>query len=247
MELFEKIINYFKTRDERRNSSMAELVKNSKALREDRQGAINHFAEMQDLSTAVPALLQRFEFSLEHGINDTREKEKCLEAIVKYGNSALPLLRDHLKKTSRIAWPIKALVRISDEAVVIEALKECLDFGDISFNQEKVDKNYDILCYLADYKVPGFTNEIAHFFSAHDERVRYAAVELLCLQDDPAVPKLLESFLTDDSSENTRLRRATAMAFMNRAWQITNTEAWAEKPIYGLKISDQKTLVRAEA
>lgn len=245
MELFDRVINYFKTRDERRNSSMAELIKNPKALREDRQSAIDHFADITELAKAVPALLQRFEFSLEHGINDTREKEKCLEAIVKFGTSALPLLKDHLKKTSRIAWPIKALVRISDESVVIEALKECLDFGDISFNQEKVDKNYDILCYLADYKVPGFSNEIARFFTAHDERVRYAAVELLCLQDDPTIPSLLESFLTDDSSENTRLRQATAIAFINRGWKITNIDAWSEKPIFGLKITDQKTLIRS--
>jgi len=243
MEFFDKIIKYFATRNERKNSGMAELVKNPKALREDRQSAIDYFCDMNNHNVAVPALLQRFEFSLEHGINDTREKEKCLDAIVKYGAESLSFVRDQLTKTSRIAWPIKVLQKISDETVVVESLKDCLDFNDISFNQEKIDKNYDILCYLADYKVPGFANEIAHFLKAHDERVRCAAVELLCLQDDPSIPSLLERFLTDDSSENTRLRRATAIAFMQRGWKLNNPDAWMLNPIQGLKISEKMTLI----
>jgi HEAT repeat protein len=245
MGFFEKIFAYFANRTERRHTSMAEAAKNPKSLKEDRQGAIEYFAEMSDCAIAVPALLQRFEFSLEHGINDTREKEKSMEGIIKHGSAALPYIAEHLKSTSRIAWPIKMLLKITDEASVIQALKDCLDFGEVAFDQDKTDKNYDILCYLADYKLPGYYDKIAHFLTVQDERVRYAAVELLCAQDDPEVAQLLEKYLSDDSNENTRLRRAVATAFLTRNWQILDLETYSKKPVPGLKLSDKKTLLPA--
>ena len=245
MGFFEKIFAYFAGRTDRRNSSMAEAAKNPKSLKEDRQAAIEYFVEMSDCNIAVPALLQRFEFSLEHGINDTREKEKCMSGIVKYGTEALPFIAKHLKSTSRIAWPIKMLLKITDEASVIQALKDCLDFGEVAFDQDKTDKNYDILCYLADYKLPGYYKEVAHFLTVQDERVRYAAVELLCGQDDQEVPQIVERYLFDDSNENTRLRRAVATAFLTRNWQVLDLENYNKKPVPGFRLSEKRTLVPA--
>ena len=242
MDFFSKVVAYFSNRTERKSASMAENVKNPKILKDDRGMAIDYFAQMNDCKVAVPALLERFEFSLEHGINDTREKEKCMDAIIKYEKEALPFVSEHLKKTSRIAWPIKMLSKISDDEHVIAALKSCLDFSDVAFDQDKVDKNYDILCYLADYQLPGYSEKIAHFLSAHDERVRYAAVELLCLQNDENVPSIVEKFLSDDSNENTRLRKAVAMTFINRNWAIHNLDAYKQKPVPGLSLTSQMTL-----
>lgn len=242
MDFFNKIVAYFSNRSERKNEGMAENVKNPKILKDDRGLAIDHFVQMNDCKIAVPALLERFEFSLEHGINDTREKEKCMEGIIKHGKEALPFVSEHLKKTSRIAWPIKILSKISDEEHVVAALKNCLDFSDVAFDQDKVDKNYDILCYLADYQLPGYSDKIAHFLSAQDERVRYAAIELLCLQNDENIPSLVERFLTDDSNENTRLRKAVAMAFINRGWEIQDLDTYNQKPVPGLSLTNQKTL-----
>jgi hypothetical protein len=226
--------------DERRNAKALATIKNSKAIREDRVAAIDYFKDLDEATVAVPALLQRFEYSLEHGINDTREKESCFEGIVAHGQTALPLVREHLLTTSRIAWPIKVLKALGDEGQVVEILKAALDFGDVAFDQAKVDKNYDILCYLVEYKLPGFTSKLAHFLADPDERVRFAAVELLIEQDDPAIPGQLERFLSDDSPDNTRLRQSVIRAFFEKRWKVQDPSKFPDGQVVdGLALSPE--------
>jgi len=218
--LFDKFKGYQKNRDERRIARALHTIKNIKAIKEDRMATIDYLRHMGDAQSAVPVLLQRFEYSLEHGINDTREKESCMEAILGYGAEALPLVREHLLQTNRIAWPIKVLTKLGDENQVVEILKDALDFGDIMFDQGKVDKNYDILCYLVDYQLQDFAPKIAHFLNDADERVRFAATEVLIEQDNETVPDLLERFIADESAENTRIRRSVVEAFLKKGWKI---------------------------
>lgn len=220
MSFFDKFKDWGKKNDDKRIARALAVVKNSKAIKEDRVAAIEYFKELGDANVGVPALLQRFEFSLEHGINDTREKESAFEGIKEYGKIALPLVKEHLLVTSRIAWPIKVLKALGEEAQVTEILKDALDFGDISFDQAKVDKNYDILCYLMEYKLPGFADKVAHFLKDPDERVRFACAELLIEQDDSSVPGLLERFIPDESPDNTRIRQSVLRAFFQRRWQV---------------------------
>lgn len=233
MGLFDKFKGMRKNRDEKRVAAAAAKVKNPKAIREDRVAAIDYLCDLGDPDMAIPALLERFEYSLEHGINDTREKETCMKGIVEYGPEALPFIKSHLLKTSRIAWPIKLLKALGEESQVTEILKEALDFGDVAFDQAKVDKNYDILCYMIEYKLPDFTEKLAHFLSDPDERVRFAAAEAMIEQDDPKVPELLERFIGDDSAENTRIRRSVVEAFFKHRWQLKTPERFANGQVVG--------------
>lgn len=209
-------------------------------MQEDRDAAIDFLCDLDDDKVAVESLLQRFEYSLEHGIKDSKEKERVLKGITKRGESVVPIIRDHLKSTSRIAWPIKALRGAAgdDEAIVIDTLKDCLDFGEVSFDQSKVDKNFDILCYLRDYKLPGYADKIAHFLKDPDERVRFAALEVLIEQDEDNVPEHIEKFLSDNSSENTRLRQATIEAFLDHQWKLKNPQVFESGSIIpGIRIN----------
>lgn len=231
MGLLDKIFG--KGRDEKKIASSLAKIKNPKAIKEDRVTAIEYFKDFGDAHVAVPALLQRFEYSIEHGINDTREKESCMEGIVAYGAEALPHIKEHLLVTSRIAWPIKLLKALGEEGQVIEILKSALDFTDVSFDQAKVDKNYDILCYLRDYKLPGYTDKLAHFLNDPDERVRFAASEVLVEQDDPTVPHHLERFIGDESPDNTRIRKTTVEAFFRHGWQLQQPEKYENGHVVG--------------
>lgn len=224
MGLFGSISRYRGQKRERQTEKNLKYLRNPKAIKEDRQGAIEFFASLDEPEIAVPALLQRFEYSLEHGINDSREKEKCLDGIVRHGEKAIPYITSHLQVTNRIAWPIKALAKVSQETQLIDSLKSCLDFGDISFDQAKIDKNFDILCYLRDFQLPGLLEKIASFLQAADERLRFAGCEVILEQDDPKVPSLIEPFLADSSSENTRLRQLAVEAFVAKGWTLAKPE-----------------------
>ena len=178
----------------------AKTVRNQKAIREDRVGAIDYFKALQLPEHAIPALLARFEFSLEHGINDTREKEAAMEGILKFKEAALPYLEKHLHSSSYVAWPIKMYSAIASQDQLCSLLESCLNYDEVSFDQSKTDKNYDILCYLRDYKLADHGRKITHFIKDHDERIRFAAAEILLEQDDKDVARELEPFISDSSA-----------------------------------------------
>lgn len=238
MGLFSKLKNYQRGRDEKKIERYTAVIQNPKAIKDDRAAAIDYFKHYNDPAVAVPALLKRFDYSLEHGINDTREKESCMQAIIDYGSAAIPFVREHLIITNRIAWPIKILKALGEENEVIEILKSALNFGDVSFDQAIVDKNFDILCYLIDYKIVGFEEKLGHFLQDPDERVRFACAELLIEQESDKIPTMLERFLADETPDNTRIRKSVLDAFLNKKWKVQNPSVFPEGRIIGAVFVD---------
>lgn len=243
MGIFDKFKRGGGARDEKRIARHTAVIKNAKAIKDDRVAAIEWFSNLDDAGAAVPALLQRFEYSLEHGINDTREKESAMAGILGYGADVLPLVREHLLVTNRIAWPIKVLKALGEESQVADILKSALDFGEVSFDQARVDKNYDILCYLVELKLPGFADKLGHFLNDPDERVRFSAAEVLIEQDDPQIPAMLERFLGDESPENTRIRKSVIEAFLKHGWTVQDPGKFPNGQIIGpLFVTDKGRL-----
>jgi HEAT repeat protein len=220
MGLFDKYKNFKQEQHKKQVAKAIKLVKNAKAIREDRWAALTYLSELTDPEEAIPALLERFEYSLEHGINDTREKELAMEAIVGFKERAMPYLHDRLLKTPRIAWIIKMLKAIGSEEEVKEALKAALNFGDIAFDQSAVDKNFDILCYLRDYDLNDYVDKIQHFLNDPDERVRFAAVEVLLEQSETLIKPMVEGYLLDTSVENIRLHEIVKETYMQKKWPL---------------------------
>ena len=220
MGLVAKYKGWQESRKTKKIAKAEKLVKNAKAIKEDRWGAIEFLSDLGTPELSVKPLLQRFEYSLEHGINDTREKELAFKGITNCGEGAVPYLKEHLVSTSRIAWPIKVLKELSGDDVVVETLQSALNYGEVSFDQGAVEKNYDILCYLRDYKVPGSSEKLSHFLKDSDERVRFATVEVMIEQEDGVIPNLLEPFLSDHSTENRRIRQSILKAFIDNGWTL---------------------------
>ncbi len=243
--MFDKIRDYFSSRKEKRVEKAGKLVKNAKAIRDDRWAAIEYLAEsVKEAELAIPNLLPRFEYSLEHGINDTREKELALQGISRFGVAALPFVQKWLQHTTRIAWPIKLLKELGKDEDVILCLKTSLNYNDVSFDQAAVDKNYDILCYLREYELGDGLEQFVHFLQDPDERVRYAAAELLIAQkQSESIKGALEPFLQDDSAENRRIRQAVIQAFLDHRWKISQPDAFPSGQIVpGLSIDAQGLL-----
>ncbi|MFK7871865.1 MAG: hypothetical protein AB8C84_01660 [Oligoflexales bacterium] len=201
----------------------AKVVRNSKANRDDRKDALAFFVQLEDVALAAPVLLDRFEYSLEHGINDTREKESAMEGLVKYKDAVLPYVEKKLLATEKIAWPIKVLMELTDEEKRVEILQNCLSLDDVALEQAKVDKNYDVLCYLADYTCVDL-KKIVPFLKDPDERVRFAAAAVVIDNSGASGPEFLENFLVDESSENRRIHRLVVEAFVDKGWPVKELE-----------------------
>jgi len=231
MSLFGKLKDFQDSRKEKKIAKNIRVIKNSKAIREDRVAALSFFKNLDEPQIATEALLQRFEYSLEHGINDSREKELALDGILRHGEVVLPIVREHLQKSNKIAWPIKILNKVSSDAVVAETLRSVLNYEDVSFDQQIVDKNYDILCYLADYQIEGLADQLKHFLQDPDERVRFAVVEVLVRQKDVGIQSLLEGFLLDTTSENRRIRMTVIQAFVDQGWSVSSPKEYDDSPL----------------
>lgn len=223
----------------------ADMAKNAKAIRDDRWAAIEFLADnVDDSALAVAGMLPRFEFSLEHGINDSREKEKCMEGIIRHGDKALPLVLEHLKNTTRISWPIKILKALGrSEAHVIECLVGTLEYADVSFDQGKTDKNYDILCHLADYKSSGLHDRVKHFLTDPDERVRFATAEVLMEQDSSEAGDTLESLMRDENPDNSRIRQTVVRKYLEKNWPVRKPEAFINRQVIGPVFVNEKNLL----
>ena len=229
--MFSKWKAYQASRQSKKNERAAATIKNKKAIREDRLAALEFMKTLDDASVAVPALLQRFNFSLENGITDVREKELAHAAIINHGKAALPFIQQQLSQSDYIAWPIKLMLELGEESQLVDSLKNSLNFGDISFDQAAVDKNYDVLCYLRDYQLGEFADQIAHFLKDPDERVRFAAVEVLIEQENAVIPGLLESFIGDESAENRRIRQSVIEAFISKKWTVSKPDQFGSELI----------------
>ena len=214
MGLLQKYRAYQKRNYQRRIAKAIKTVQNPKAIREERWSAIEYLCSLDAPEDAVPALLERFEYSLEHGINDTREKERAMD------------------KSNRIAWPIKMLKVLGDDDSVWDSLKEALKFEDVAFDQAAVDKNFDILCYLRDYKLGDFAVRLKRFLEDPDERVRFAASEVLIEQEESLVKPLLEPFLLDTSAENRRIRQVVVECYLTKSWKLTDPTCFQEGLVY---------------
>jgi hypothetical protein len=213
----------------------AEMIKNAKAIRDDRVAAIDFVVDnVTDPEKAIPALLMRFEYSLEHGINDTREKDACMEGIVAFKDKALPFVLTHLKTTTRIAWPIKILKALGNsEDHVVECLLSVLNYEEVSFDQAQTDKNYDILCHLADFKKDGLSKKVAHFQKDPDERVRYATAEVMMEQDIEESRFFLEPILSDTNPDNSRIRQTVIRKYMEQGWEVKKVDVFPGRQVIG--------------
>ncbi len=240
MGIFSSFKSFLENQKSKKIQRNLRLVKNAKAIKEDRVAALEFFKNHPDPEVSVPALLERFEYSLEHGINDTREKELAMAGIVAHGAKVVVTVRHHLAKTSKIAWPIKILEAVGTEEDLVESLKNALNFSEVSFVLHANEKNYDLLCHLAGFQIPTFLDKIAHFLVDPDERIRFAAVEVFLAQNNPEVQRYLEPLLGDETPENRRLRAAVGQAFAEKKWKV-NSSKW----VTGMQIAERYVLAKS--
>lgn len=244
MNLLHYVRDLFVSRSPSKDERNANLVKNPKAIKEDRWAALQYFEDHPDREIALKALLPRFDYSLEHGILDTREKDLALKGVSKFGKDVIPLVAVRLKETNRIAWPIKILKSLGDESIVVRALLDALSLGDTTFDEAAKDKNYDILCHLVDYKLSKDQwSLITPFVSDSDERVRFATVEVLMEQDFDIVAPLLEKYLSDETPDNSRIRQTVIKTYLERQWPVKEVERFPNGRVVGpVFVGPSKTL-----
>lgn len=205
MSIFGKIKDYRNKRNDEAYKKYGETLKKILTTKEQRLEAIEILCKAEPVKS-IPLLMNRYEMVIDHGIQDSREKEMISEYIVKNKELAKPVVKNACQNNKRISWPLRLAERIFNEKEYVDILLENLRSDFIEFDEALSERNTEILLALRDVKDERIVSNAANLVKSRDESVRMAAVECLDAHgaDNEVVKKIiLELKLepkTDDSS-----------------------------------------------
>jgi len=182
----------------------------------DRQEAIQALSEM-GTADAVQILLRRFTFHMDPSITDQEEKDSAFRGILRAGRDAIEPVRAYAARAESLAWPMKIIKALIDEAEYAEELLRWLSKWDTEY-AKFVDPKVQILTALEEHRHPRIREEVERFLEDVNEPARFHAAATLLAQEDAAtVPALVKLLLVEES---VRVRTKVAEGLASRAWSI---------------------------
>jgi len=225
--MFKSIKSFLKKRKEKSIQKAIKTLCNKKTNKDSRYAAIEKLEEEAKTNdVALIGLIKRFNFSVDHSIQDTKEKEVVKSIIIKHVPRSIPLLKNNLLKEFNISWTLQTLKESLSEEEIVQQLLSALIYDDISFSINDIEKNLEILNILRDYKQDYIYNKIKGFLESHDERIRFSTMELLAIQSPERAAKDLAIYINDESMENIRLRRRVLELYKENAWKVPNPQMY---------------------
>lgn len=198
----------------------AERVLDKRAMSPDRFGSIEYLCRM-GTEEAWRALLPRFDFTVDPSITDREEKQYILEHITDSGDSAVEPVKEYLRKTQAINWPIKMLRAISSKEDFVAELLEILSKEDTSY-QKNPDRKIACIVALEDEPDARVTPAVLPFLEDVNEDTRFHAVRTLIGQGDASAAPALYALLLRD--ESVRIRTTVVDGLVEKAWPAPEGE-----------------------
>jgi len=160
-----------------------DTLKKPLTTKEQRLEAIDVLENLKG-SEAVPELLKRFELVVESGLQDRKEKEICLKAIVKRADEAKEPVRQYIKNKRRLAWVLRIAEQIFSSDEYRYLLLESLNYDAIDFDDDARERNLDILHVLKEIEHTDITDKVSDFLKSRDDDT--CLVALQCLETQSA-------------------------------------------------------------
>lgn len=217
MSFFKKI---FSTK-EKSYEKYGDILKKVPTTKEQREEAIDVLEKLPG-NLAIPQILKRFEMVLESGLQDCREKERCMSLIIGYGaDAAGPFVRNYLSSKTKVSWPIKIAEKLFEPNVYRDILLENLSTDMVVFDEDILEKNVEILLALKDVKSPLVFERALEFLNSRSEMIRMAALECVDGQaghESVVKDHILQLLKTAPTGDNTR--------FLGVAQEIAKKHNW---------------------
>lgn len=216
-----------------------------------RQNSIRALGEMKNRE-AVEALLQRFTFRIDLGIEDDREKELASAAILRAGKEAVTPVRAFLATSERIAWPVRILRQLVSLEMLVGDLLALLETMHVGYERDP-ERKLDTIVKLGELDDPRIAPEVVRFLEDANERVRFSAVETIVAQrlDDSNTYRIgsssryVKERLLDLAAreESVRVRVLVFKAFDSGGWSLGNeAERFARSLPHGFALSGDKVV-----
>jgi hypothetical protein len=218
--IFDKFKQYRETQSQKSAEKYGETLKRKVTTKEQRMEAIEALEGMKP-EIAFPHLLKRYELVVDHGIQDTREKEMVEEVLLRTPEVTKPLLRQALRSMARVSWPIRIAEKIFPREEYLELLLGSLSMDTALFDESMLERNVEILLALKDAEHPDIVDRALRLARSRDEQVRMAALECLeahAATSEEAKGMFLELLKDDPTDANSR--------FLGLARNIAERHRW---------------------
>lgn len=211
-------INFFSKK--KSYKKYGDILKNKMSSKEQRLEAID-VLEKLDAAEGITELLKRFEIVLESGLQDVKEKESCLNAIVKHGSHARPYVEHYLENQKRLAWVIRIAEKIFPKDEFLQLILKNVHTDVVEFDDDTMERNLDILFALKEFQDPNITEKISPFLSSRDDDTRIAVLECLEVQAeiDPKARNIILNLAQNPTNDiNSRFMGAVTHIIKKNRW-----------------------------
>ncbi|MBL8603932.1 MAG: HEAT repeat domain-containing protein [Myxococcales bacterium] len=198
-----------------------ERVLDKRAMSPDRFASIEYLCKIQT-EEGWRALLPRYNFTVDPGITDREEKQYIFDHITRDADSAVEPVKEFLRKSNAINWPIKMLRELlSAEDFVAEMLSVLAAEGtDYQKNPER-----KIQCIMAVEEMPDprIAPAVVGFLDDVNEDTRFHTVRTLLKQGDATVVGALAALLAREDS--MRIKTTIADGLAETKWAVEGDAA----------------------
>lgn len=218
MSILDSIKSFFVNDEERSVENTIKKLSSKNTTLETRQAAVDRLKEI-DSDSARIGLLHRFDFTSDKGIEDHEEKEEIENIMLSFGEKSINPLKEYIKTFYTIAWPLKILSRLISKEEQVTFMLSLLHTGDIFFNEKELEKRVEILKHLKDYEDGRIVKKVREFLHDLDDRVKFAAIEILANQKSDEVREDLLKILIDNE-QSVRIKTKIMDAFAKLGWRV---------------------------
>lgn len=206
-----------------RKSGAGALKKHAKRAADKRAQNVDRWQSLQALGQmgtrdAAEALMQRFTFRVDPSITDQEEKDLAMSGVIAAGDQAVEPIRDFLRESESVAWPLKILDQLVPTEEVVAALLELLAGMDTDYERDP-QRKIDVLAQLEDRKDPRIAGGIVRFLQDDSEGARFHTAATLLAQDEAEHHRdaLLDLVANEES---VRVKVRILDGFIARGWGL---------------------------
>jgi hypothetical protein len=214
--------NFFRNRKIKGFKKSGDVLKKAYTTKEQRLEAIEHLKN-SEAELSVPQLLKRFELVIDHGLQDTKEKDMCMQEILSHKEKSIPFVKECIKIQKRISWPLRISEKLLKKNEYLELLLSNLEPDLIAFDDAHIERNIAILNALKDVYDKNVTEKVLPFLKHRNDDIKIAAVEVLLSQATKNKDELAKKTLTliskeELNDENSRFLGHTKNLVSQNKW-----------------------------
>jgi hypothetical protein len=223
MTIWDSIKKWKQKRKDSQAENYGKTLETLMTIKDQRLEAIEGLYLMSP-EVRAPQLIRRFKISIDHAIQDKKEKERIQEILIETPEASREPVKHALKTYPQIGSLIGIAQKVFSEDEYVDLLIEEVNPEFVSFDDDVQEKNSQILLALKETKNPKALSVVEMFLYSRDENLRASSLDLLeifCQKKNEQALNTLKSTYSffeqnpQDKDENPRIFSMVESLYQN--------------------------------